>query len=207
MWLVTTNAAKLKNFLNVGAKVELLAEALPEEDSMELDEVAAGEAKQGGDAAVVPFEIGADADPESTKSEDSTLALPLGAAPDAERRIPPAWKTIDRMLDVLLWYPNKRKQKQEKKKGRETAKAKRKVVSDEDEDEEQALDPQIDDELQLAFDEGEQPSDDLTETISEWEARMGRDISAKDIEHVVWAFIKWDDLAYDEGENFDYTRP
>jgi chromodomain-helicase-DNA-binding protein 4 len=116
-----------------------------------------------------------------------------------------------RLSIVCLTYYSgilKRKQKQERKKGRKKAKGKRKAVSDEDEDEdeEQLLDPEIDDELQSAFDEGEQPSDDLTETVSEWEARMGRDISAKDLEHVVWAFIKWDDLAYDEGGYFKYTH-
>lgn len=197
MWLVTTHGAKLKNFLNVGAKVELLAEALPEEDAIE-DRVVVGEAKQDDETAIILFQIGADADPESTKSEDSKLALPSGAAPDAERRIPPAWKTIDRVLDVLFWCPEKRaeSQKPKKQKGRESARKKLKVVTDEDENE---LDLRIDDEFQLAFDEGEQPSDDLTETVSEWEYRFNRSIEVGDIEHVVWAFIKWNDLVYEEG--------
>ena len=30
---------------------------------------------------------------------------PAEAMPDAELRIPPAWKTVDRVLDILLWRP------------------------------------------------------------------------------------------------------
>lgn len=185
MWLVATHAAKLKNFLDVGAKVELLEQALPDETAMDIQK------ETSEPQANIPFEIGADAAVDAAPS--MAVALPLGAAPDAERRIPPAWKTVDRVLDVLLWTPGESKTD---KKGKGKA-AKRRVESDDD-DEGEALDAQIESEFRLAFDEGEQPRDDVTETVAEWEARKKTSITTKDIKNVVWAFIKWDDLPYDE---------
>jgi hypothetical protein len=198
MWLVTTHGAKLKNFLNVGAKVELLEDALPEEDAMKVEN-AADKVADEGNTAIIPFEISADADQDPAKSCARALALPLGAAPDAERRIPLAWKTIDRVLDVLLWQPAKRKGGKAKKKAQ--GKRRRREVVPESEEEDDVLDGQIYAEFELAFAEGEQPSEDLTETVREWEARTGQSITTEEIKNVVWAFIKWDDLSYDEGEH------
>jgi hypothetical protein len=200
MWLVTTHGAKLKNFLDDGAKVELLAEALPDEDAMEVDKEA-NKVTDNGDAAIIPFEIGSEMDQDPTKAESKALALALRAAPDAERRIPLAWKTFDRVLDVLLWRPAKRKESQAKKKHKAKGKGKKRVaVSDDEDDADDPTDGQVDEELESAFAEGEQPRDDLTETVAEWEARTGHKITTKQIKQVVWAFIKWDDLPYDEGE-------
>jgi hypothetical protein len=50
-----------------------------------------------------------------------------------------------------------------------------------------------------AFEFGEEPSAQNTSTLEEWEARED-DLSADDINLVVWAFIKWDDLGYEEGK-------
>jgi hypothetical protein len=204
MWLVTTHAAKLKNFLNVGAKVELLEKALPDEDAVALDDEAEKIVDEGNTTSI-PFEISADADQDSTQGISKSLALPLGATPDAERRIPLAWKTIDRVLDVLLWRPTKRKDNQLKKKTQGKRKGKKTVPSssdddDEDENSNDAHGP-IKAELDSAFAEGEQPSYDLTETVREWETRTGRSITTEQIENVVWVFIKWDDLPYDEGKH------
>jgi chromodomain-helicase-DNA-binding protein 4 len=205
MWLVTTHAAKLKNFLDVGAKVELLEKALPDEDAVAVND----EAKivDEGNTASIPFEISADADQDSSRGGSKSLALPLGATPDAERRIPLAWKTIDRVLDVLLWRPTKRKDSQLKKtQEKRKGKKKKTVPSSEDEDDEDensndVLHGPIKAELELAFAEGEQPSYDLTETVREWETRTGRSITTDQIKNVVWVFIKWDDLSYDEGKH------
>lgn len=183
MWLVATHAAKLKNFLDMGAKVELLEQALPEETTTDIQR------ETSESQIIVPFEVGADVVIDSAPL--MAVVLPLGAAPDAERRIPPAWKTIDRILDVLLWTS---KESKTNKKGKRKV-AKRKVDSD---DENEAWDARVQSELRLAFDEGEQPSDDVTETVAEWEARTKRSITAKDIKNVAWAFIKWEDLPYDE---------
>ena len=184
MWLVATHPQKLKNFLDAGAKVELLEQALSE-TTMEIQK------ERSESQGNIPFEIGADTVIDSALS--MTVALPLGAAPDAERRIPPAWKTVDRVLDILLWTPKKFKIA---KKGKGKA-AKRRVDS-EDEDEDETLDARVEAEFRLAFDEGEQPRDDVTETVVEWEARTKTFITGKDIKNVVWAFIKWEDLPYDE---------
>jgi chromodomain-helicase-DNA-binding protein 4 len=195
MWLVTTHAAKLKNFLTVGAKVELLAEALPDEETMKLD-TEADKVADGGDAMTIPFEIVSE-EQDSNNSESKALAVPLGAAPDAERRIPLAWKTVDRVLDVLLW----RKKNQAKKISQRKGKGKKKLlVSEDEEEEDNGLDGQINAEIESAFAEGEQPSGELTETVAEWEARTGHKITTEQMKDVVWVFIKWDDLPYDEGK-------
>lgn len=197
MWLVSTNAAKLKNFLDVGPKVELLAEPLPE-DAMEVDGVAekgSEESQADKGVVMVPFEIGAEADP--SDSGDNSLAIPLGAAPDAERRIPLAWKTVDRVLDILLWRSEGHNQKKMKK-GKAKAKTKKRILESEEEDDETS-DIELEADILAACVVGEQPSDDLTETIRDWEARTGQQLRAQHIKYVVWAFIKWDDLAYDEG--------
>ena len=72
---------------------------------------------------------------------------------------------VDRVLDVLLWIPKKF---ETDKKGKGRA-AKRRVDSD-DEDE-GALGARVEPKFRLAFDEGEQPRDDVTETVAEREAR------------------------------------
>lgn len=182
MWLSSTHAAKLKNFLSVGPKVELLLSAVPDENSL-------AEAGEKGDVEVAPFEIVVDSEQSGSKVTAVNVSL-LDPAPDAERRIPLPWKTIDRVLDVVL-LPGPKKSAKSKKKGR-----KRAVSSDEEDD----PDGEIETEIQSTCVDGEQPADHLTETVAEWEDRTGRDLSATDIRHVVWAFIKWDDLSYEEGE-------
>ncbi|GLB35984.1 putative class II histone deacetylase complex subunits 2 and 3 [Lyophyllum shimeji] len=177
MWLLSTHHAKLKNFLAGGTKVELLAVG---------DEV-------GEDEASLPsFEIADGSRPSFAKPGVKTPALPRDALPDAERRIPLAWKTIDRILDVLLWHPRRGLPKA--RKGKRKGKQKATVIEDSDEE----LEPAVQQERDLAFDQGEQPSDDLVETVSEWEARTGERFCLDNIDQVVWAFIKWGDLGYDE---------
>lgn len=183
MWLVSTHQAKLKNFLTGGSKVELLKAI--EEDGDE-------------DAAAVPvFEIGNDSRASSAKPGTATPFSRLEANPDAERRIPLAWKTVDRVLDVHLWHP---RHEQTKAKAN-TRKGKRKVnvVVSDDDAEEVEVDESIESERTLAFEYGEQPDVDLMESISDWEARTGETFTVENISLVVWAFIKWTDLGYDEG--------
>lgn len=191
MWLVSTNPSKLKNFLSGGTKVELLTEPVNDEEKDSSGEVA--------------FEIAAGAEESRASSVKPgagavTAKLPSDALPDAERWIPPAWKTVDRVLDVVLWMPKKptavgkKSQKNNKKQV---------VVTDDEENEEEEGSVEMGEELEeikkKIFEEGELPSLENTETAEQWEERTGQTISMKQMKKVVWAFIKWDDLGYDEG--------
>jgi chromodomain-helicase-DNA-binding protein 4 len=155
------------------------------------------------------FEItsGNSRDPSTTPGTATPTWL-SDAIPDAELRVPVAWKTVDRVLDVLLWHPQKRKgpknmQKRVKAQGKGKGKAKRRVDSDEDsEDSDISLDEDIEKEHIATFRDGEQPSDDLTETLDEWEARTGNRFGMNEIDRVVWAFLKWDDLGYEQSKFF-----
>jgi chromodomain-helicase-DNA-binding protein 4 len=198
LWLASTHPGALKHFLVAGPKVELLLEPLPMDGEMEAD--------GKGISAEPTFEIGAGDSRDSSEPDQTLPTQPSGSSPDAERKIPPAWKTVDRVLDVLLWHPQKRalKQAAQKRKGRKShgnGKAKRRADSD---DEEEFDDKNSDIELEhsAAFEDGEQPSEDLTETLEEWQARTGKEFGDAEIGLVVWAFFKWDDLGYDEGGYF-----
>ncbi len=194
MWLLSTHPSKLKNFIITGPKVELLS--VSEKKPAAVEE---------------PDSIFAD-DGSRDSSVKPTPPRPQDASPDAESRIPPEWKTIDRILDLRLWYvgqqKSKGKAKSKSKKGR-SSKGKnsktRRVESEEEEeqeDDDDAMDVDVETfgpEYHAAFDEGEQPDDDLLETIEDWETRTGEKFALQHAPLVVWAFIKWDDLAYDEG--------
>ncbi|KAJ2932680.1 hypothetical protein H1R20_g4415, partial [Candolleomyces eurysporus] len=173
MWLVSTNPAKLKNFLSGGTKVELLKE-VPDDD-----------ASSGGIGT--PFEIGADTRASSSNPAAVTAFGPLDALPDAERRIIPAWKTVDRVLDCLIWS------KSDKKKGK--GRQKRMVVSD---DEDVDMEDEMPEELKAIYEQGEEPDSDHTLGIADWERKMRASLGEEDIDKVVWIFVKWGDLGYDE---------
>ncbi|KAJ7492793.1 SNF2 family DNA-dependent ATPase [Mycena latifolia] len=185
MWLVSTNYAKLKNFLMDGPKVELLEEAADEDT---VDEPTSAQ-----------YQVVVDSRDSSVKpgSAPKPAPRPQDATPDAERRIPPAWKTVDRVLELLLWRPrrSKRQKKGPPKKGK--GKGKRRIDSDED-----SIDAEEDAEAEAeraaAFDYGEQPSSVFTESLEEWETRTGKILSIDDADEVAWIFVKWDDLTYDE---------
>ncbi|KAH7930550.1 hypothetical protein BV22DRAFT_56154 [Leucogyrophana mollusca] len=189
MWLVSTSYAKLKNFLTSGTKVPLLAEPVPEDNVMDID---------GGPEKIndhIPFDPAADGTPTvETKPQTSSL----DAAPDAERRIPPAWKTVDRVLDVRFWRTKSTSSKGKRGNQRGT-KAKPIEVGDEGEDDDdQDMMDEHSKEWQRAFDEGEQPDDALMESVDDFLARTKETLKMSHIKNVVWAFIKWDDLGYDE---------
>ncbi|KAG6890732.1 hypothetical protein C0992_013115 [Termitomyces sp. T32_za158] len=176
MWLLSTHPAKLKNFLMGGSRVELIKtlDVTQSEDkprSSELDE----ELRR------------------SSANAQKNTPFPIA---DAERRIPLAWKTIDRLLDVLVWRPQRHgsKQKKQKGKGRQSS-----PISDSANESGDGLDESVREEREIAFDRGEQPSDDVLETVSDWETRSGRTFGEKNIGQIAWSFIKWEDLGYDEG--------
>ncbi|KAH0590929.1 hypothetical protein H2248_001042 [Termitomyces sp. 'cryptogamus'] len=187
MWLLSTHPAKLKNFLMGGSKVELMKTP----DIAELD----GDEPDSSD-------LNHERRASSVNLQANASLLPQNPIPDAERRIPPAWKTVDRLLDVLLWrsQPHHSKQKQKRK-------GKRRQFSIGTDGSEDDLDEDIEEERELAFDRGEQPSDNLVETVSDWETRTGYRFSEENIRQIAWALIKWEDLGYDEASWDSPPRP
>ncbi|KAJ7107605.1 SNF2 family DNA-dependent ATPase [Mycena crocata] len=188
MWLVSTNPAKLKNFLADGSKVELLDE--PADEAMNQDTAAQFQVVvESRDSSVKPGSV------------QRSPARPQDATPDAERKIPPAWKTVDRVLDLLLWSPPQKRNRASKKgKG----KARRRVESDDD-----TADPEEATEAQRAatLDHGEEPSPDFTESLEKWESRTKKKFSFDYADEVAWIFVKWDDLTYDEATWDSPPRP
>ena len=62
-------------------------------------------------------------------------------------------------------------------------------------------------EFDNAFELGIEPSGDFDEGINEFEKRTGRKLQDNDADKIVWAFIKWDDLPYDEATWDSPPRP
>ncbi|KAG1846831.1 SNF2 family N-terminal domain-containing protein [Suillus subluteus] len=181
MWLASTTYTKLKNFIATGPKVELLDNPAAEQNAMQVDSSA-----KGIPAQPVSFEVNASQTPEVEAKPKSVSSLsPL---PDAERYIPPAWKTTDRVLDVLFWTVNRSGRR---KKGKRSS-----VVES---DGELELPLELQDQLVKAQLKGEQPSDDCMENVDDFLRTVDKsELNIKDIKYVAWAFIKWDDLGYNE---------
>jgi hypothetical protein len=179
-WLASVHSGLLRNFLLHGPKVELLEHAVRE------DQIA-NTVSEGGIGG-----LNKESDEPRPKDGGSSEDVALLPSLDAERRIPPAWKTVDRVLDVLIWSPHEQRSKATKK----SATRKEKMAPA---DPAAASDAQK--ELDEAFELGEVPSAQNTRTVDQWEDDKEDELSVDDIDRVVWAFIKWDDLGYDEGEH------
>lgn len=180
-WLASTHSGLLRSFLVAGPRIELLK--VPVTPDHEANDVA-----EGGVGAVTDGSRDSSARPE----DEHRHRNPFDACPDAERRIPPAWKTVDRVLDVRFFRTS------EKAKGRGKGKKSAKRVDSSDEEEPLDEDAQLD--WDRAFEWGDKPDDTYLETVEERVDRIGDDIQMKDIDKVAWAYIKWDDLGYEEGE-------
>jgi chromodomain-helicase-DNA-binding protein 4 len=183
MWLLSTSPAKLKNFLASGSRVKLLERPAAEQAATQDDGAVAGAGDSREPSAPVD-------------SEDSASNAPFAAA-DAERRIPPAWKTVDRVLDVLLWAPEKRSNTRRRAGRSHPGNPRVKHVA-EDSSADDSVSTEVENQRSAAYDLGEQPDEDLTETVAEWEKRTKKQLSSEDAGLVIWAFIKWDDLGYEE---------
>lgn len=183
MWIVSTNLSRLKNFLNSGTKVDLLNE--PVQDGVEKEE------KEKD----IEFEVGVgeSADDGGLEQSRASSVKPSvrDALPDAERYIPPAWKTVDRVLDVVVW---KKKSLSKSKHAK-----KKQVITTDEESEETGDEEEMKEFKRMVFEGGELNSLENTMTAEQWEEKTGETISMKLMERVVWVFIKWDDLGYDEG--------
>lgn len=165
MWILATHGQMLRHFtLGTGSKVTLMDHAITEEDR----DPEPPESVGGTRDSAPPVTFG---DVIEDTPLPSTNDGPAEAMPDAHLRIPPAWKTVDRVLDILLWRPKKK-------------------VDDE------AMEHQ----RKIAFEFGEQPSDDYVLSLDSWERATKRDMSEKDTRHVAYAFFKWNDLGYEDCE-------
>jgi chromodomain-helicase-DNA-binding protein 4 len=174
-WLASVHAPLLRSFLTNGPRVDLLDHAVRE------DQIA-NAVSEGGIG-------GSSKESDDSRPETRPERATLSAISDAERRIPPAWKTVDRVLDVLMWSPDKQMTKAGKKKAKITSV-----------DVDRPSDPEVQKEWNEVFESGEEPSAGNTRTLDEWEAEKEDDLSIEDIDRVIWAFLKWDDLGYDEGK-------
>lgn len=191
MWLLTTNAGKLRQFTLFGTKVQILDNPVTN-GSVQLD-------SNGTKAQLEELLLFAEAEDEKkARRAEYNAGGPPVSLPDAELRIPPLWKTADRVLDVLLMRPKVilKSKNQIKRKNKRTL-----VDSDDEiiEESSDQLDSDAQSQIDAVFNDGEQPSDDLVESVDDWERTMGRKVAYTDIDKVLWAFIKWDDLPYDEG--------
>ncbi|KAI0673358.1 hypothetical protein C8Q78DRAFT_968243 [Trametes maxima] len=176
-WLLATAQAKLKNFLQGGTKVPLLHEPVSEKRPAETDDDGAAFDIAGGDG---------EAPATGVKDEETS---PLFANPDAERKIPPRWKTVHRLLDLRIWRP-RQASKEKRRKAR--------VQSDNDEDEGSLDDPSMESVKKNAYDHGEEPPSSMLVTVEEFESLTKEKLDEKHVSKVAWAFFKWDDLGYDD---------
>jgi len=88
-----------------------------------------------------------------------------------------------------MWLPREQRSNPNKKK---------KVLKETMASADATTNPDTQREWNEAFELGEVPSAQNTRTLEEWEAQNEDELSVDDIDHVVWTFIKWDDLGYDE---------
>ncbi|KAF8329124.1 SNF2 family N-terminal domain-containing protein [Cantharellus anzutake] len=128
-------------------------------------------------------------EPEGESDEERIVDGPPGPVPNAVALIPPAWLLVDRILDVRFWKPP-----QPSKAKRRPA---RSIVTSDSEvyDDGTMLDANIIARNTLV--DGEEPNLSLTETYTQRKRRTGK-IAQDDSKDVVWAYIKWQDLAYSD---------
>lgn len=180
-WLASVHSGLLRNFLLHGPKVELLEHAVREDQiANAVSEGGIGKSNKESD----------EPRPKAGRSSDDVALLP---SLDAERRIPPAWKTVDRVLDVLIWFPQEQRSK---------AKKKRVTRKDKIAHADPAATSDAQKEWDEAFELGEVPSAHNTRTADQWDDNEEDELSVDDIDRVVWVFIKWDDLGYEEGKHY-----
>lgn len=187
MWLLSTHMGKLSNFVQgKGPKIDLLKEPVKDGEDVRMETAPTGGAE--GDAPPIAF--GDIEEPSTSMTPPADSESPSGANPDADRKIPPAWKTIDRVLDLLLWAPKKKQKKKS-----------RLVRAGSDPEDLAEVDEEAEATRLAVFEEGEQPSDDYTADLATWERRNNRELNEDDIGLVIWTFAKWKDLNYDECES------
>ena len=124
--------------------------------------------------------------------EEDRIVTPI-ADPFAEMKIPESWRTVDRILEVLFWRPVQRPKKGSTKSRKAS---KRVLLSDEEGSEPEDT---TDADARQGLIDGVKPDDNLTETYKT-RARRGP-ITLEDADDAVWAYMKWQELPYDECEH------
>ena len=124
--------------------------------------------------------------------------------PHAEECIPEPWKRIEQVLDVSFWAPHKRikmlKAKAVKKRGRVMHSS----ASDDDDD--VAIDEDEMKKLEMLRERARTLgqaclSPDTYETALARKRRKGGEaLTIEDIDDVVWCYVKWGELEYQEGK-------
>lgn len=133
MWILATHGHMLRNFtLGTGPKVTLMDHPMLGEDQDPEPTTAVGDTRD----SAPPVTFG---DVIEDAPLPSTDGGPAEAMPDAHLRIPPAWKTVDRVLDLLLWR------------------------------QEDSDDELMEHQRKMTFEYGEQPSDDYAFSLDSWE--------------------------------------
>ncbi len=210
-YLLSTNNAKLRNFLINGKEGGLLTL-----DHRDVIKSMAGEATSSKPASAP----GSSTPPPPirpsgpTKISDETTETERGkgiqesenleppANPSAELCIPRPWTRLDRMLDALFLKPLK-KQATAKRNKSELGKKVRQESSTSDEEDDVEDDNEdesaIEDTRRQELIPGEEPDTTITETLAQREAREG-ELTEKDMKDVVWCFIKWQELTHEDGK-------
>ncbi|KDQ19888.1 hypothetical protein BOTBODRAFT_27309 [Botryobasidium botryosum FD-172 SS1] len=202
MWLVSTNLAKLKNFLTKGTSVHLLSRkhkeyiaALNRRNGLSVPSNATS--KETSRASSVADDFLAIDRKSTSDSDDSSEGGSPAADPDVELRIPKAWRTIARILDVRFWHP---KPKSKARMGRKAGKKngpRRKQAVDYSSDEDESDELENDETKRSSLEDGVEPDESLLET-AEQRLKRNDELTSDDVEDVVWCFVKWDDLDYED---------
>ncbi|KAF8707907.1 Class II histone deacetylase complex subunits 2 and 3, partial [Rhizoctonia solani] len=201
MWMLAMHEGLLRNFLKDGTKLHLL-----EDDSEEfLDKI--GKVEQSDDKQKDKSSANRVLDALPTFAQSRSISVEGDVKPkpayeetpgpmlDAQLRIPNAWLRIDRVLDLRL------RRLKPKKSGSKSATStkRRKATRVADSDELDEIESESGDLAEAHFVDGEEPSNDMTESVADFEMREGRMPNAEELlERAVWVYFKFEDLQYDE---------
>lgn len=194
LFLVARFRSRLSNFLRKGPSINLL-----DYTSHEVQQRVAERSAATG-VPVSPIRVAhhtvLDDDDDDEDAIEDVIRTPT-ADPDADLRIPSAWRLVDRILYVYFWNPG-RAQKQQRLFAQQRARRVVSTSSEEDSDDE-------DRQKRAQLQDGVKPDDSLLET---WIERRGRKhITEEDADDVVWAYMKWQDLPYETGTSHHRECP
>lgn len=172
-WIQANSQARLRNFLTYGSQLQLL--------------VAGAEGEKGDGEGTVADLLGGGGPPEERresavqKNQMQAAVFSFGstpvADPEAVSRLPDAWRTFDRILDVYLHADTK------------PTRGPKAVIPDEDEIEEEE-DPRL---------QGVSPYEQDLIHLDKWERDNNTKLDAR-VAHkaVAWCYVKCGDLPYSE---------
>ncbi|EIW67468.1 hypothetical protein TREMEDRAFT_40234, partial [Tremella mesenterica DSM 1558] len=197
-WLLTAAPQKLRHFLEKGPSLDLIT-----------DETLAAkgdEMEQPTIARVLDEDDKVHGSQVHSHHQPGNEWVGHGPPPDVNgfESIPNEWKTVDRVLDVMLFPP---KHRLSIKKGRRS-----RVVSESASEtpEPRSASALPSPGLRSPRIDGIQPPPEEMIPIEEWEVKAGRKLGPGDVEDVApwvtWAFVKWDDLQYDQCEFVSPSR-